>query len=273
MQLVLFLQAVAGTSEPMMEGWQGWDEYAPFYDWENARTLDRRDVRFWTRLVARVEGSVLELGCGTGRVSVPVARHARSFVGVDRSGPMLAQARRRFRHAGLPVSRAALVQGDIRRLSFGTGAFDLVIAPYGVVQSLLTDEDLAETFNAIARVLRPGGRFGIDLVPDVPQWREYTRRLRLSGQRPRSGARVRLIESVRQDRDRGLTIFDQEFVEGQRSRRRVQRFSLAFRTLPVPEMTSRLDRAGLGVDSVHGDYDGGPWDPRAEVWVLLAKRE
>ena len=36
----------------MAEGWQGWDDYAPFYDWENAQTLPRRDVRFWQRLAA-----------------------------------------------------------------------------------------------------------------------------------------------------------------------------------------------------------------------------
>ena len=56
------------------EGWQGWDDYAPFYDWENAQTLDRRDVRFWQRMAAQAGGRVLELGCGTGRVTIPVAR-------------------------------------------------------------------------------------------------------------------------------------------------------------------------------------------------------
>ena len=38
------------------EGWEGWDEYAPFYDWENARTLGRRDVPFWQRVVADAAG-------------------------------------------------------------------------------------------------------------------------------------------------------------------------------------------------------------------------
>ena len=60
------------------EGWTGWDEYAPFYDWENAQTLGRRDVAFWKRLVAKIDGPVLELGCGTGRISAPLAR-ARRF--------------------------------------------------------------------------------------------------------------------------------------------------------------------------------------------------
>ena len=58
----------------MSEGWHGWDEYAAFYDWENARTLGRRDVAFWRSLALRSKGPVLELGCGTGRVSLPLAR-------------------------------------------------------------------------------------------------------------------------------------------------------------------------------------------------------
>jgi len=45
-----------------------------------------------------------------------------------------------------------------------------------------------------------------------------------------------------------------------------------FRTLSVRQMTSRLDRAGFVVDRVLGDYRGRPWDERADVWILLAKK-
>jgi hypothetical protein len=45
-----------------------------------------------------------------------------------------------------------------------------------------------------------------------------------------------------------------------------------FRTLSVPQMARRLERAGFSVDAVLGDYRGGPWDARADVWVLLATR-
>ena len=253
----------------MTEGWQGWDEYAPFYDWENARTVARRDVRFWRQLAGRQDGRILELGCGTGRLSLPLLRDGAALVGVDRSEPMLRRARMKAKRANL-LPHARFVRGDIRRLPFRTRpGFGLVMAPYGMLQSLTRERDLSATLTSIARVLRRDGVLGIDLVPDLPRWSEYDRRVTLSGRRG-AATYLTLRETVRQDRRRGLTMFDQEYVERGRGQRRVHRFALTFRTLSVPQMRRRLEKAGLEVRSVLGDYQGGPWHPDADVWIILA---
>jgi SAM-dependent methyltransferase len=250
------------------DGSQGWDDYAPFYDWENAQTLARRDVPFWQRLAAAQTGLVLELGCGTGRLTLPVARAGARIVGIDRSTPMLTRARQRLRRARLP---ARLIRGDIRQLPFRRRTrFGLVMAPYGMLQSLTTDRDLRLTLDAVGTVLRRGGLFAIDLVPDLPRWAEYDRRVSLAGRRGRG--QIRLTESVRQDRAKGLTIFDQEYEERRGGRRLSKRFSLTFRTISVPAMRRRLERAGFEIDAVLGDYDGGPFDARADVWIILARK-
>src|SRR3989442_4819672 len=83
------------TPQRKREGWEGWDQYAPFYDWENARTLGRRDVPFWRRIARGADGRVLELGCGTGRVSLPLAKAGVDLLGVDRSARMLDRAQRK----------------------------------------------------------------------------------------------------------------------------------------------------------------------------------
>jgi len=249
-------------------GSKGWDEYAAFYDWENQRTVGRRDIDFWRRLVATVDGRALELGTGTGRVLLPLTRDDASVAGVDLSDAMLARARSRFRRARLPL-RAA--RGDIRALPYRSSSFSAVIAPYGIIQSLTTDTDLDATLREAARVLRKGGLFAVDLVPDLPAWAEYSNRSSLKGRR-RNGAIVALVESVRQDRRRRLTIFDQEFTERRGRSRVVRRFSLTFRTLPVPEMAARIERAGFRMEAALGDYDGRPWDLRADVWILIARK-
>lgn len=253
------------------EGWHGWDDYAPFYDWENAQTLGRRDVPFWRRLAAPVDRSVLELGCGTGRVTLPLARAGTVVVGIDRSEQMLARARTRIRRSKLG-DRAQLVRGDIRHLPFPDRTFPLVLAPYGILQSLLKESDLARTLEAVHRVLERGGTLGLELAADLPSWKEYRRRVSLKGRLSSRGPQITLVESVRQDRARRLTLFDQEFVQKAGSTTKRKTFTLAFRTLSVPQMARRLEKAGLRVSALLGDYQGGPWDPRAEVWILLARK-
>jgi ubiquinone/menaquinone biosynthesis C-methylase UbiE len=253
------------------EGHEGWDDYAPFYDWENARTLGRRDVPFWRSLAVHTGGQVLELGSGTGRISLPLARAGVRVVGIDRSGPMLDRARSRVRRAKL-ADRVRLVRGDIRFLPFASANLSMVMAPYGVLQSLLRERDLAATLAEVRRVLEPGGTFGLELVADLPSWQEYRKRLSLKGWRHRrGGAHVTLLETVRQDRARRLTIFDQEFTERRGATRRTHRFALTFRTLTVPQMARRLEKAGFTITALLGDYRGKPWDPRAETWVILAR--
>jgi SAM-dependent methyltransferase len=274
------------------EGWQGWDEYAPFYDWENAQTVGRRDVAFWRGLATETRGRVLELGCGTGRVSRPLITAGVDLVGIDRSAAMLARARQSRRSAQLArpanrrrprdggplkpsakadASRSTVVRGDIRQLPFVDRSFAMVIAPYGILQSLTRDRDLVATLDAVSRVLQRGGTFGVDLVPDVPNWREYENRVKLRG---RDGRRhLTLIETVRQDRRRRLTTFTQTYVERRGRTTSEHRFDLVFRTLDVPQMLDRLERAGFVVDRILGDYRGRPWDARADVWIIIARRQ
>jgi len=258
------------------EGWHGWDEYAPFYDWENARTLGRADVPFWRRVATGARGPVLELGCGTGRVSLPLARAGVDLIGVDRSPAMLERAAGRVRtikarRGSRATGSLSLVRADIRALPFAAGHFRLVMAPYGILQSLIRDRDLTATLRSVADVLAKGGTFGLDLVPDVPNWREYKDRIQMRG-RAAGGAHLTLIESVRQDPKGRLTTFEQKYVRRVGKSVTERSFELTFRTLPVKRMVQRLEKAGFGVDRVLGDYRGRPWDERADVWIILAKR-
>ena len=261
-----------------MKGHEGWDDYAPYYDWENRQTVGRRDLAFWSAFARRAPSkrardgrTILELGCGTGRVALPVARQGARVVGIDRSASMLERAHGRVRRAKLQ-SRVKLIRGDIRHLPFPDRAFPLVMAPYGILQSLLDESLLMDTLHDVRRVLSRGGLFGLELVADLPAWEEYANRVTLKSARGPHGKPIHLIESVKQDRRHQITRFEQEFVEGRGKTATRRKFRLAFRNLTVPQMVERLEKAGLQVAALLGDYQGGPWDLRAEVWIILARR-
>lgn len=248
-----------------------WDHYAPYYDWENGLTIGRRDIAFWRAFVEAERRRTLELGCGTGRLLIPLARRTPRLTGLDYSPGMLAHARRRIRR--LPRGeRPAVVLGDMRALPFRPRTFGAIVAGYGVLQSLLRDEDIDATLGEAARVLAPGGRFGIDLVPDLQRWQPYTGKVSLRGQL-NARTSVTLVESVRQDRRRGLTIFDERFVERRRGRpATTRRFTLTFRTLPMANLCARIERAGFRIDARLGDYKGGAWTPDSDAWILIATK-
>lgn len=254
-----------------MQGHEGWDDYAEYYDWENAQTVGRRDVAFWRRMSASVDGPILELGCGTGRVAIPVAKKGATVIGIDRSASMLARGQASVRRARVS-SRVKLIRGDIRQLPFPDKTFRLVMAPYGILQSLLDERVLKATLKDVQRVLKRNGIFGMELVADLPAWEEYSKRTSLRGKRGPNGKPIALIESVKQDRRHHITRFEQEFVEGRGKSATRRKFSLAFRTVSVPEMVKRLEKAGLEVAALLGDYQGGPWDLRADVWIILARK-
>ena len=143
-------------------------------------------------MTGAVRGPVLELGCGTGRVTMPLAHEGVHVVGIDRSAEMLHRARRRVRRQRRGAA-PDLVRGDIRHLPFPDGRFQMVMAPYGILQSLLSERDLKATLAEVARVVEPDGIFGLELVADLPSWGEY----RQAGQPARPPRRRRLAVTLR----------------------------------------------------------------------------
>jgi len=129
------------------------------YDWEQANVLGRsdQDLPFYLELALATGGPVLELACGTGRLTAPLGRAGFPVVGLDLDTDMLTVARRRC--AGLPVW---FVRGDMRAFALGR-RFPLVVVPYNGLQLLLTPEDRHACFTAIADALGPAGRVAFEL--------------------------------------------------------------------------------------------------------------
>lgn len=129
-------------------------ESALYYDL-NPRFPD--DVPFYLSRLPSSDARTLELGCGTGRLSVPLALCSASFLGVDSSQAMLQICHAKIREAGLPESRASVQVADISQLAVSS-QYDFIVAPFRVMQNLETDEQVAGLFRGIRTNLRSGGR-------------------------------------------------------------------------------------------------------------------
>lgn len=120
------------------------------------------DVAFYRERIPSSGASILELGCGTGRVLVPLVKDCAYIHGVDVSAAMVSICWEKLANADIPAARACVQVGDITNLSLNK-TFDLIIAPYRVFQNLETDAETDGFFETVRKHLAPGGRCVLDV--------------------------------------------------------------------------------------------------------------
>ena len=132
------------------------------------------DLAFYGERLSSDSASVLELGCGTGRVLVPLAPSCGYIHGLDYSEAMLAICRKKLTDRGIPETRVQVTLGDITGFQLGK-QFDLITAPYRVLQNLETDEQVDGLFDSIRQHLRPGGRCILNVFKPKRDWESMKR--------------------------------------------------------------------------------------------------
>jgi len=132
------------------------------------------DLPLWEELAERQGGTVLELGCGTGRVALHLARRGHEVIGLDRDPELLAVLRERasdLRHSGVGLKREALVEpllADARDFELESPA-SLVLAPTHLLQLLTGPAERGESLRCIAAALRPGGLLAASIIEELPE--------------------------------------------------------------------------------------------------------
>jgi SAM-dependent methyltransferase len=225
----------------------------------------------WFRGLARMTGGpVLELGVGTGRVAIPLAKDGHEVVGVDRSRAMLARAESHARRARVKLR---LVETDMRSFSLDR-AFALVTIPFNTFLMLTPDE----RWPCLARCrehLSETGRLAIDVFqPDPNKVAGVDGGVREEWRRkdPETGHLVTKFSSTRSDVDatRFNWWFDEELESGE-IRRITRQATLHF--LYRREAELLFPAAGFELDSLHGDYDGSAVQPTSPHLLIVARRK
>ncbi|MBM4416132.1 MAG: class I SAM-dependent methyltransferase [Chloroflexi bacterium] len=140
-----------------------WSATAPFYDLDLEGVEE--DIALYRELAERQGGAVLELGCGTGRVAIPLAAAGLEVTGVDASPRMLAVAQERAQAAG---ARVRLLQGDMRALQLRR-RFATVLVPFGGLQHLDNVDDIVATLASAEAHLVRGGLVAVDVEAPQPE--------------------------------------------------------------------------------------------------------
>lgn len=245
----------------------GNDEYRPsseFYDYIPVYE-GRNDIDYYVDLAVKIGGPVLELGCGTGRVLVPVARTGCEITGLDPSSAMLDICRNNLKEEDTDLrDRVTILEGDMRDFDFDQ-KFKLITTPFRSFQHLETVEDQLKCLEAVHHHLEDDGIFILDIFNpsmkyildesrqkefgdepsfNLPDGRKVTRRFR----NPSVDLAAQLINCE--------MIFLVEHPDGKKERK-IHSFKMRY--LFRYEAEHLLERSGLRVMKVLGDFDASPF--------------
>ncbi len=229
-----------------------YDAIARLYDpWSESVT---EDVEFYVEEARRAGGVVVELACGTGRITVPVARAGIEVIGVDGSAAMLEVARERAAAAGV-AELVDLRLGDLRDPPVPERVA-LVLIPFRSLLHMTTEEDRVRALRAARELLVPGGRLVFDVFAPSSDDIEATN--------------GRWLE-----REPG--IYERaDWDEGERTltlsvRRGEEASTMVLAWLSPIEWRRLLERAGLELEAHYGWFDRRPYAGE-EDFVFVARR-
>lgn len=244
---------------------------AALYDYEYRRRRD--DVGFYVELAERTlggPGTILELGCGTGRITAALARAGHDVVALDGEPAMLAGLEaRRERLPRSVAARITPVQGDLRDFALRR-RFGLIIAGFNVLEHLYTRVELDACLRAVGKHLAPEGRFGFDVQLPDPGWlaRDPGRRWsRTRFTHPTTG--VPTIYTTNHDYDPVSQIAIIRLYYQPAAGGAEDVVILSQRKYFPAELEALVAHAGLRMVDRFGDFGAGPLGPGSESQILV----
>jgi SAM-dependent methyltransferase len=227
-----------------------YDRIAALYEWDMARNMPFDDVAYYVRHTRGAAGPVLELGCGTGRVTLPLIAAGLDVVAADVSGGMLAQLSRAA--SGLASEarrRLRIVQMDMRSWPFHA-RFGAALLPFSTITYAWQEGSCAALLAALRKDLRRGGLLIVDafipreLVRPGERIHDYSRELP-------DGRTLRRSKVVEQTAYPAVRIIHRTYELTGDSPFTV---TTRFRAWRPQELAAALVDAGFGIEAIDYDY-------------------
>ena len=249
------------------------DKWAEYYDLIHQGLPG--EAEFYVGHAVKRSGRVLELGCGTGRIAIPMAMCGLDVVGVDNSLPMLDQCRKKVTAIGALKGRLRLVHHDITDLDLGE-TFDTVAMAYRTFMHMLTPDQQRRALRAARDHLTDDGRLMMNTwLPNLGMMHASIRAysgFREAGRHTLDD--VTVVHRVRNgiDEFRQLLIEEHHVYEtdgeGRQIREEILPMVRAWTTLRELKLLFELE--GLAAEAVFGDFDPTPLNEKSTemIWIL-----
>ena len=250
-----------------------WEERADLYD---LFVEDRKmDIDFYAGFSDETGGPVLEVGCGSGRILVPIAKRGHECVGVDFSKRMLNRFRRRLATEEDSLkSRISLIEASVTTTPLEKDTFSLIFFAFGMLGFLIEEGEAELAVKNVADSLKAGGTLIIERRNRFADRYHTAREFDWIKMWPERNAVVcqshtdLIIDPARQIRQ---TLYFYEGIDSEGQHFAFQQV-LYFREFTSLEIDELLRGAGLKIIHYFGDYDRRPFSPDQSRIIVVAQK-
>jgi SAM-dependent methyltransferase len=250
---------------------------ADYYDAEYASNpILAREVPFFLQHLPKNRRlRVLELACGTARAAIPIAQAGHRVTGIDYARNMLHLARRKRDSVGLGDRELELVQADVLKLELGE-KFDWICIFFNTLLSFTRLKELDQLMQNVRRHLRPRtGRFWFDIFqPNLvllskPHWEQLEPIVFYVPHLDRSVSRETEVHGDPANQVQHVTYHYRWHDQEGKQLHQTVKFDLTW--LFPRELQLLLERNGLALQKLYGDYDGNPLDCNSERMIGICR--
>jgi SAM-dependent methyltransferase len=243
-------------------------DHADLYDLVAADVAPAGQAAFYLRQAQACGGPVLELACGTGRLTLPIAAAGFDTTGLDASAAMLAGAERKARENGLHIG---FIHGDMGSFELGR-RFRMIFIGARSLQHLTDTADLVACFSAVSRHLEEDGAFAFDIFnPDMRILaRDKLQRFPVGEYQHAELGKLTLEEAT--DYDPASQVSRTTWYFSTREQRDSLVVPLVLRSIFPQELPLLVHAGGLRLEQRFGDFSGGPFDGRSRHQVCVCRQ-
>lgn len=254
-----------------------YDRIAWLYDLDMGLNNDGKDIAYYLAQAQCLSGDILELGCGTGRITVPLVKSGFRVTALDSSLAMLRIMKSKRKHLHLEENqRLSVICADMRWNCLHS-RYKMILCPFSLLTYLITDEDLRAFFQNIRAWLAPEGRFLMDVfipqaslqsTPDESIPLDYRRSL------PNSYLLERRKQILRVRQKPPLNNIRRFYKILSRDYRTLEEFDTVetIRLFYPDNLMDLLQSNGFHIESCQGGFQNEPLEEHSQVTVLACSR-
>lgn len=243
------------------------DSVADIYD---AYVNTDLDIEFFSGECSKTSGEVLELMCGTGRVSIPLLEKGYKLTCVDYMGRMLEVFRKKIEDKNYPVN---IIEADVTKLDLKK-KFNLIILPFNSFAEILDEDKQTSALQRIYDHLNPGGKFICTLHNPIQRLKSADGEIHKLGRFQLNESRYLDVNYINKyDRIKSLISGTQfyEIYDDENNVMEERELEINFRLIEKKEFEKIAVKRGFKIVDIYGDYKYSEFNENESpfiIWIL-----